>query len=273
MERTPSLHISQQNLVKVLKELDVEHSPISAKKLAKLILQRSKKYSLTNRVLISKTQKTKKKTSKLLMSGIKDAESFAKLTQLIRKQKKHRGINIVKVGSKDWVFVKEVTKLAIDFCTDFNLDSKMGFKRYIELALSKMKKFSWMKFNNLHQSICVEYEAILEIEEDETPKESLQVCNIYERILMEGSGISHDYKNMPEKYVYFVKVKHLANGLQVTYYDYVKAQFYALEYMNGIPDPSQMVGDKAIQRVQTYLMKHKPKQKESRIDYNKISKK
>ena len=272
MGREPSIHISEAKLVKVLKSLNVYIVAITPKELAQQILKRSRTYSLTNRVLLAKNQKIKKKGEKILMSGIKDASSFAKLVQLIRKQKKHKGINIVKVGSRDWSFVKEVTKLAIDFCKDFGLGGNIGFKRYIEIGLNKMKKFSWMKFNNLHQSICIEYEALIEIEEDETPKQSAQVCKIYQNILMEGSGIAHDYNSIPEKYVYFVKVKDEANKLKVSFYDYVKAQFFALEYINGIPDPSQMIGDKAISRVQAYLIKHKPQKQKSKIDYSKVKK-
>lgn len=270
--RSPSLHIFEKDLVKIFKQLDIYDVNMSYKKLAHEILLHSKKYSLTKRIILINNEKLKKKTGRLVLSEIKSAAYFSKLAYLIRKQKKHRGINITKVGSRDWINVKEVTKLAIDFCNDFDLGIEKGFKIYIDIGLNKMKKFSWLKFNNLHQSISIEYESRLEIEDDESPKETKQACDVYERILLEGSGITFNYITLPEKYKYFIEVKKIVKNLGISINDYIKAQFAALEWVGAIPDPSQLVGDKAISRVQDYLMKNKPKSKEKEFDWRKIKK-
>jgi len=273
MQRQPSLHISESNLVKVLLKLDVCSNEQESKQLAYQILRAGKKYTITSRKIHVKTKKVEKKAAKLIMSSSDDATNFSKILHLMRKKARHRGINIIKPASRDWGMVKEVTKLALDFCIDFDLSKESGFKMYVELGLAKMKKFSLMKFNNSHQSICEEYSALLEIKRDSYPEQTLMVCRIYNQRLLEKSGIDTDYSKIPDKYIYFIEVVKLCKELKVKPKDYILAQFEGLEWASGIPDPMQLVGDKAIQRLNKYLVSHNIKAGQSdtkKLDAEKI---
>ena len=273
MKRQPSLHISRQNLAKVLLKLDICSSVQESKKLAYQILRAGKKYTLTSRKLYVKTKKVEKKTRKLVMSSTDDATTFSKLLHIMRKRAKHRGINIIKPGSRDWGMIKEVTSLALDFCLDFDLDKEEGFKMYCELGLAKMKKFSLMKFNSSHQSICEEYSALQIIKDDEYPEQTTMVCKIYQQRLVEKSGIIMDYTKMPDKYIYFIEVVKICKELKVKPKDYIHAQFDGLEWANSIPDPMQLTGDKAIQRLNRFLIQHNKKAgqtKHRKLDASKI---
>lgn len=42
----------------------------------------------------------------------------------------------------------------------------------------------------------------------------------------------------------------------VKYKDYIRAQFNAMGFRNGIPHPAQLVGEKASERLTTYLFEN-----------------
>src|SRR5690554_4459372 len=127
MLRQPSLHIKEVDLAKILKELlSVKGSPIdiNAADLAKEICIRGRKYQITIRYIQTTNEKDRKRTRTMVKSSSEDAYLFCQLLVNIRKRLKHRGINIIKEGSREWVSIKETTKLAVDFCNDFNLDKR-----------------------------------------------------------------------------------------------------------------------------------------------------
>lgn len=256
--RSPSIHITQKRLFLVLKEsLDEEtFSEKDIKKLARHILVRSRQHSLTARSLFVDKAKLVKSTSKVVMSSRDDASVFAHLLNLHRKQLHHRGISIIKVGSRDWLMIKEITKLANDFCEDFQLKRGMGYQAYIKLTLFRMgNKFNLNKFNSLHQTICDDHQANRDILHDITPQMTQIVQFQYEKRLGE-KGIVRDYSKEPSKYIFFIKVKEECQKYGVTIAHYIQAQFEGLEWANAIPEPNQLIGDKAIDRLNRFLIKN-----------------
>ena len=53
--------------------------------------------------------------------------------------------------------------------------------------------------------------------------------------------------------MYFIKVREEAKKIGISPDIYVKAQFHGFEWRDGIPDPVQLVGTKAIDRLNKYL--------------------
>jgi hypothetical protein len=89
-------------------------------------------------------------------------------------------------------------------------------------------------------------------------------------------GWANNIKDDPTKYVYFVKIRKEADSLRIDYKIYIDAQFDGLEWANAIPDPTQMVGVKAIDRLMKYCYKNDIKQNaasEKKIDFSKIKNK
>lgn len=264
MKREPSIHLYKKHLVLVLEEVleELELDKEELINLASKILNSGKKYSLTHRQLKVDNAKLLKSTSKVVLSNRDDAGVFASLLNMVRKQRKHRGISLIKVGAKDWLMVKEIASLAITFCQDFNLKREEGFKSYINLALDKMNdKFALAKFNNLHQSICDDYDSIEKIKLDMTPNLTISLKNIYEKYLGE-KGIIRDYSQEPSKYLNFLKAKEEVIKYRVTNEIYIKAQFKGFEWCNSYPDPSQLIGKGAIDRLNRYLVENKIKPQE-----------
>lgn len=276
MKRQPSLHIKQDNLQKVLDQIfEVKDSPIKwdTALLAKEIVTGGRKYAATNRNLLVDTQKIAKRAKKIISAEDADVYDFAKMLILHRKQRKHQGIAIIKPGSKDWAYLKEVTQSAVRFCDEVGISKKDGFTYYISQCLDKVKKFSLPKLISLYSTICNEYLALKRIREDTHKTDTERAHDFYRRIVYEKIGYSEDYRKMPEKYIAFIEVVAITRKLNIRIEDYILAQFAGLEYQNSIPDPLQLYGDKANERLMKYLYSKGISIKDNRgknIDWKKI---
>lgn len=235
-------------------------------------MQYAKKYSVPSRAIIATNDKVYKKAEKIKLAARSDASIFAQLLLYTRRKLKHKGIQLIEAGTNDWFNLKEVCKLATDFCNEFQVDIKKGYKEYLEIAMGMMKGFSINKFKSLHQGICTIYESQLEIESDKTPEETRGAHDHYLRIISERTGFTQGFTNQVEKYRFFIKVKEEAKKVGVSVQEWIEAQFYAFEYKAGIPDPAQLVGIKAMDRVQKYCFEKgiKMGKKETKINFDKI---
>jgi hypothetical protein len=278
MKREPSLHIRESDLVKVLTRLfEVEGSPVKwdCSKLAKSILKGGKKYALQHRNLLEKTAKSERQINKSTMSGGEDSQTFANLLLLCRRKAKHRGIALIKNTSRDWLIVKEATHLANQFAEEFGLTKKEAYTTYINIALSKMSKFSLIKLNSMHEAICREYECLAEISQDTHPHETEDAHNQYNMLLSEYGSLPQNWKKNPEKYSAFIKVVDICKENRIDIRAYIRAQFMGLEFAKSMPDPLQLVNDKALERWTKYAVKaiEATPAKQGRvikIDFNKI---
>lgn len=273
MNRQPSIHIIEKDIALVLQKL-FESNNIVTKlnytKLARQFCSISRPYSIVNRTVNISNDRIEKKALKLLSSSRLDSDIFANLLYHYRKSLKHRGITPIRPGSKEWDSLKFITSQAISFCNDFNLEKKEGFMTYIKLGLQKMKKYSLYKFNNLHEGICNTYEAMKELQLDEDPTTTLALYKYYTGYIARKTGVVNDYEKNLEKYVCFKRVREESEKLGVSGYDYIKAQFYGLDFTGGIPDPLQLVGEKAIERLNKFLFKFGNTQNKMGLDLDKI---
>ena len=67
------------------------------------------------------------------------------------------------------------------------------------------------------------------------------------------TGISIDYSNDLNKYSHFLEVRKTCDKLDVDYFTYIEAQFESLSWRNGIPEPSMLNGEKAIERLNKFI--------------------
>lgn len=223
---------------------------------AKLIVERAKSLSVASRSIHVTNDKLLQKTEKLKLATRSNTGMFAQMLLLIRRKLKHRGLQLIQPTSPEWLNLKEVSKLATEFCNEFEYERKEGYKVYIETGLSMMKNFSIFKFKNIHGAICNRVEALQEIKEDRSPEDTRKAHDAYLSIISEKVGYAQDYKDNPEKYKFFIKAKDEAAELGVSARQYIQAQFSAFEWKSGIPDPMQLVGPKARERVQKWAFEN-----------------
>lgn len=228
--------------------------------------------ALSNRKITVTNDKLKRDAKRVSATGRSNGVLFGKILTMLRQKAKHRGVISPKVGSEEFLVQKEVARLADEFCNEFNLPPNRGYGIYIGIALPKMKNYSIHKFKNLHAAVIKEYEANEKIRMDSNPQHTQLAHKIYNGIVSDKVGMFNDYRKNPEKYSYFVDVVNESRAMGIKLEDYIKAQFYALEWCNGIPEPSQLVGEKSRERVIKYCYEKdiKLNEKTTKINFKLI---
>jgi hypothetical protein len=239
-----------------LEEAEVDWNGPIWVNLARHIVEKAKSYSCSSRSITVTNDKLLKKTEKMKLANRSNTGLFAQALLLIRRQMKHRGLQLIKPGDKDWLDLKEPCQLATEFCNEFGYSLKEGYREYVKLAMGMMQKYSIYKLKSLHGAICNKFEALQEIAKDRYPKDSERVHDYYLSKISEKTGFSQGYKDNPEKYVYFVRANDTIRKLAIQPEKYIDAQFWALEWANGIPDPMQLVGTKASERFQKFAFEN-----------------
>lgn len=252
--REPSLHIKYRDLEKILKDLlpkGVDYAGFT-----KRVFIEARPYSVNTRSFQVTSERGEKKAKKILASSTKDADLMARMVYAVRIKLKHRGVQHIKPTSRDWGTVKELAKLGNDFCLDYSLDKREGYITYITLGASKMKTFNLTRIPNMHESISRTFEATQEISKDPSPELTAKVHEYYRYKVARKTGIINNFKGEPEKYVFFVRVAKLISDLTVQVSHFIDAQFEAMEYRNSFPEPPQLIGQKAKERLNKYLYEH-----------------
>lgn len=245
-------------------------------KLSKRLVSLAKTHSLSSRTITVTNDKLLKKTEKLKLATRNSTGVFSQILYNTRRSMKHRGIEMPKPGGREWLDVKEICKLATDFCNEFQLPAKEGYKIYCKMGLQKMKSFSIYKFKSLHNAIFAGYECQHEIETDPHPQQTDKLVKFYLKLVNDKIGwVNEDYTSTPEKYVGFVRACKEARVIGIDIDTYIKAQFAGLEWASGIPDPLQLYGVKAKERLMKYCFENNImiKNKEKKIDFKKIQQK
>jgi len=253
--REPSIHIMKSDLVKLLGEL-LGYDEDQATGLASQLMFRAKPYSINTRTVSITNQRMEKKAEQMLQANRLDADLLARVIHLTRKKLRHRGISQIKPGEKNWNLIKEMTAHALDFCNEFNLKRETGFRKYVEVGLSKMKKFALPKFLNMYEGICETYIAMQEIEQDDDREMTEEMYRFYSQRVIEQTGIHDRLEELPDKYVWFVRARQEAEKMNVSVKVYMNAQFDGLDFTKGIPHPTQLVGAKSTERVIRYCYEH-----------------
>ena len=254
--RDPSIHIRESYLRKILEDnldnclsVNIEY-----------ILRKAIKHTCNNRSVTITNDKMDKKVAKIIKTSNTDATFFNNILFMVRKKARHFGFKkLEENNSRDWGIIKDTASLALEFSNEFRLDRKKGFTKYCEIALGKMAKFSYPKLKSMYDGICQTYHYELEVCQDSTPNITLEIHDFYSQIIMRQTGQGMDYTKQPDNYYYFIEVKKTCIQRGVKYQDYIRAQFSGMGFRNGIPHPAQLIGDKANERLTTYLFENEKK--------------
>lgn len=263
--RDPSIHITESQLALVLKGLlYVDKSPIEwdYNKLAQAIVYHSKSLSANHRVIIVSNNKLEKKANIILSASKKDAVLLADIIYYIRRKKRHRGITKLDQSHKDWGQLKKLTKCCIEFCNEFQIKRRQGFIIYIQMGLDNISSLrSYInKMINMQERISTDYEYVKILEDDDEPRETLKIHDLYVSMISNKTGIPENYTKNPKKYINFLKIRKITDEMDIPIDIYLKAQFFGLAWADSYPEPLQLVGDKAIERLNKYMFKNKLKQ-------------
>lgn len=260
--RDPSIHIKRSSLIRILLEMNPDLDPIAEEAqwdFANEIVQRARAYAIPNRSVVGSSDRIEKKITKVISSSTGDADLMARMVYAVRKQLKHKGVTQIKPTQRDWDTIKVMAKDANAFGMDFELTKREAYIAYIKAGCHLMQQFSLRKFSNLYQAISTNYEATIEIAKDPHTELTEQFHDLYRKKVAHKTGYINNFKNHPEKYVWFVRLSALFQAYSIPPNVYIDAQFDALEKFDAMPDPAQLLGQKAKERLNKYLYENQIK--------------
>lgn len=252
--RKPSIHIDIDTFTYIVNRL----GKIDINNIEEFFVI-ARKHSINNRSVTISNDKLKRDIQRVVQSSKGDTSLMADIIYSVRIKLKHRGVKRITLKDREWLQLKELTKLVNQFCNDFNLSTREGFIEYVELGLSKIQSFRGYitKLINMYESICREFESIKIIKEDDDPKATKELHDCFVSKVADRTGLYESYDGKPDKMVLFYKARVMCDELGVDYDTFIDSQFEALDWCNGMPVPESLIGDKAKERLNKYLFRNK----------------
>jgi hypothetical protein len=255
-KRSPSIHITKSQFEEILNTLEVDNFPVEA------FFVIARKEAINHRAVLVSNNKNTKKVSNILLASKGDAALVADILYATRIKLKHRGVRkINESNSREWANCKKLAEVCNTFCEDFKFDTREGFIKYIETGLKRMTDYRnvMQRLLSMQENITNQVEAELELKGDKDPGFTKDIHDEFIKRVASVTGIYESYEHQPEKYVHFLRIHNLMDEKDWNVFQFLDAQFEALAWCNGLPEPSQMYNDKAIERYNKYLYKNKNK--------------
>lgn len=257
--KDPSIHVTYTQFMAIVKELGIK---VSGPK-AKLLFQRARQSSLDHRsVVVSNRKKLTEKLEHRMNSTIGTTNLLAQTIYALRIKKKHIGVTKIKQSDAAWVALKDLSGMVNEFCQAYDLPTKAGFVKFVDLGFKMMEESGSRNYSQCHHFLKKHYDRIVQryeadraLSNDTDPRATREIYEAFNKRVMEMSGIYDNYTNNPLQYINFLKARELADDLGVDYEIYMDAQFEALAFCNGIPNLTDLHGEKARQRLSQYLSK------------------
>jgi hypothetical protein len=255
-KRSPSIHITKPQFEEILNTLEVNNFPVEA------FFVIARKMSINHRTVLVSNNKNTKRVNNILLASKGDAALVADILYATRIKLKHRGVRkINESNSREWANCKKLAEVCNTFCEDFKFDTREGFIKYIETGLKRMTDYRnvMQRLLSMQENITNQVEAELELKGDKDPGFTKDIHDEFIKRVASVTGIYESYEHQPEKYVHFLRIHNLMDEKDWNVFQFLDAQFEALAWCNGLPEPSQMYNDKAIERYNKYLYKNKDK--------------
>jgi len=270
MKREPSIHITRTTLIKLLRDAYKTAGIFEDSiRLVNYLFERGVNYKLSNRNQLINTNETqKRRVERISKSPMDDANLFNKTLNYTRDKLKHRGYTKYTQSHRDWEFIVELTGLANDFCEAYGLSREAGYRAYISLMFKgRTGGFRIRQAKAFHDTIVQRYNCLMTINNDDNEEDTELAHTKYRELVYEATGITMNYKDTPEKYVFFVKVSELARSMGVSAENYITGNFESLAaFSTGIPAPEQLVTDNGKERVIRWLADNRVKSDKPKVN-------
>ena len=264
MKRTPILHIRRDDLTVVLNKILPDNVAIT-KVVDKLYdVAKREKFQLKSMYRFEALSKTKKRGDRVLNAENTKVEIFNRLLAGIRTEQRVKGVTkLILQTDKEYVVLKEITALAIDFHEQSGNNSlEQSFIFFIKVGIELMrKKYALSKFKYYKDKIYDRHVVQLVINKDNAPELSKKFYAIWKRIV---KGYAPDYIDIEseEDYANIVLARMEADEMKATYDDWITSQFEGLSFLDVIPNFNQLYGINAKKLYQEYVNNKSYKRKE-----------
>lgn len=254
--REPSIHITKSQFEEILNTLEVDNFPVEA------FFVIARKEAINTRAVVVSNKGTTKKVTNILLASKGNASLVADILYATRIKLKHRGVRkINESNTREWALCKKLAEICNTFCEDFKFDTREGFIKYIETGLNRMTDYRnvMQRLISMQDNITNQIDAEIELKGDKDPGFTKDIHDEFIKRVASVTGIYESYEHQPEKYVHFLRIHNLMDEKDWNVFQFLDAQFEALAWCNGLPEPSQMYNDKAVERYNKYLYKNKNK--------------
>lgn len=274
--REPSIHIKEKDLGILISR--VINIPIhKAHEFSREILVAAKNKSISSRTIVNTTQSNQKKASKITMSDVINAKILGRIINDHRIKAKHNGVRPITEHSREWSQLKELAALVLKFCLDFDLEYDEGANKFVKISLKSLSQKSKVgiigKMINTFDHVVSIYESRIEMESDDDPDLTLKLFEKYKALIVRHTGIRGISFDTDEVLIYFYKMKLEAAELKVSPYTFMDAQFDQLQWTGSYPEPNQLCGQKAKQRLFKYSFEPSSKEEPEEKTNNDVVKK
>lgn len=257
--REPSIHITKSQFNLLLEQLEIKAFPTDA------FFRQASKRAINSRAIVVSNKKVTKKVNQVLLADKGDTQLTADILYAVRMKLKHFGVRkITESNRREWTLLKELTSIINQFASSFEFrTAREAFIKYIEIGFQRMgrnNRNAIQRLISMAENIFFYYESQLYIQQDENPRKTETLYNIYNRRIADATGIvdKEPLKSNPEKYNHFLILRRYLDENKFDYSDYIEAQFEALAFCNGIPEPQNLYNEKAIDRYRKYMFKQGP---------------
>lgn len=257
MKRDPSIHITYSQFQEISKELGIE-IPLD------IIFAYARKKGILSRGVVISNKKQQKKVNTLLLASTGDAQLVADIIYATRIKLKQRGVRKINpTNSRDWTNCKKLAEICNIFCQDFNLETREGFIKYIEIGISRMNdaRNLLVRLISMQENITEEYDAQLKLSSlsrSELEKVN-EIKDYFYKSIADATGI-YERDDKADKLIHFLNLKELLDENNWDYKRYIDGQFDSLAWCNGIPNIRDLCDNRAIERFNKYLYKTRKKE-------------
>lgn len=256
MKKSPSIHITLSQYIDLTG---------CSEKAARALFRKARAFSLSNRVVIQgNNRKNRKVLVSLQSASLGDTQLLADIIYATRIKLKQVGVTKINQSDSQWPKLKNLVPRINEFCDKFGMSHREGYISFVKAGLKMLSSTKRripvspvIYLSSNYDKVINQIEAEYLIKKDESPRETREMHDLYITRILEMTGISSDYQNNPQEYVYFLYARELADELGINYETFIEAQFAALAFCNGIPKPEDLYADKARQRLLQYMSRNK----------------
>lgn len=267
-KRIPSIHISLPALQEAMRTLFKDMSFIEGEewdKAGEHLFKILRKKNLDHRSVVITNQRTERKIEQVLKAGRSETDQVCNIISMYRRNRKKTKLYSTKKITpehKDYTKAKELTKIILNYAQMFDLEFKEAIIKYLDITVPKITSgLNFVhKLVNMEELVIQQEEMAQELLKDEDPVETRSIRDLYNKRVSERTGIITKAEEVSDM-IHFMEVRRITDDLDIPTEIYLEAQFHGLSWTDSYPTPKQLLGDKAIERLQKYLYEKKIKVK------------
>lgn len=243
--------------------------------LVKFILIKASEHKLNTRKILASNGKVTEKLDKVISVRHDVTSDMNKAILLVKKSHKYQNVKPIKPGTKDYIALKTVAEKGYEFYKAYyskNEKRLTAFVEYLETFLKINKKLVLNFIPSRHDRICEYFESNIAIRKDQNPVITQRLIKDYnQRVITQTGTLFVDYTSIPNEYVKFVKAAEICKELNIPAEAYLQAQFDRFSFFNSIPEPKDLISEKALTAIQRYVAKNPQYGKKAEISKERIN--